>query len=148
MKRTITTPSAAKLGALSIVAGLSLLVACSYAPGITPAPAPPTSSTQTVLPLIKSGGDGSVDTSPDHTPTAPLAEPTTMGATPVTAKADVSPLPSPTPVEQETSHIVADVESGGPAPDFTLESAHGEPVTLSDYQGESNVVLVFYRGKT
>ena len=148
MKRTITTPSAAKLGALSIVAGLSLLVACSYAPGITPAPAPPTSSPQTVLPPINGEDDGSVDITPDYTPTALLAEPTEMGTPPVTARADVSPLPSPTLLEQQMSHIVADVASGGPAPDFTLESAHGELVTLSDYQGESNVVLVFYRGKT
>ena len=126
MKRTITTLPAAKLGALSIVAGLSLLVACSYAPGITPAPAPPASSTQTVLPPINGEDDGSVNITTDHNPTAPLAEPTVMGATPVTPRADVSPLPSPTLVKQETSHVVADVAPGGPAPDFTLESAHGE----------------------
>jgi cytochrome c biogenesis protein CcmG/thiol:disulfide interchange protein DsbE len=36
----------------------------------------------------------------------------------------------------------------GQAPDFTLDSAQGSPVTLSDYRGESYVVLVFYRGST
>jgi peroxiredoxin len=34
------------------------------------------------------------------------------------------------------------------APDFTLDSAQGTRVTLSDYRGKSNVVLVFYRGQT
>jgi len=36
----------------------------------------------------------------------------------------------------------------GEAPDFTLDSAQGSPVTLSDYRGKSSVVLVFYRGST
>jgi peroxiredoxin len=34
------------------------------------------------------------------------------------------------------------------APDFTLDSAQGRPVSLGDYRGKLNVVLVFYRGKT
>jgi hypothetical protein len=34
---------------------------------------------------------------------------------------------------------------GEPAPDFTLPSVGGDPVTLSGYQGEQNVVLLFYR---
>jgi len=38
------------------------------------------------------------------------------------------------------------IQVGDEAPDFTLSSFSGEPVTLSDYQGESNVLLVFYRG--
>jgi len=33
---------------------------------------------------------------------------------------------------------------GQPAPDFTLPSTGGEPVTLSSYRGQSHVVLVFY----
>src|SRR3954452_13998624 len=36
------------------------------------------------------------------------------------------------------------IEVGDQAPDFTLSSHHGEPVTLSSYKGEKNVVLVFY----
>ncbi len=31
-------------------------------------------------------------------------------------------------------------------PDFTLVDTQGEPVTLSDYQGNKNVYLVFNRG--
>ncbi|WP_034386291.1 peroxiredoxin [Deinococcus sp. YIM 77859] len=33
---------------------------------------------------------------------------------------------------------------GQPAPDFTLPSTLGEPVTLSSYRGQKHVVLVFY----
>jgi len=36
------------------------------------------------------------------------------------------------------------VEVGQQAPDFTLRNQHGEPVTLSSYRGEKNVVVVFY----
>jgi len=38
------------------------------------------------------------------------------------------------------------IQEGIPAPDFTLESVDGNSVTLSEYRGEKNVVLVFYRG--
>ena len=38
------------------------------------------------------------------------------------------------------------VAVGTLAPDFTLESLDGGRLTLSDFQGEKNVVLVFYRG--
>ena len=32
------------------------------------------------------------------------------------------------------------------APDFTLEDFTGQPVTLSEYEGQKNVFLVFNRG--
>jgi cytochrome oxidase Cu insertion factor (SCO1/SenC/PrrC family) len=38
------------------------------------------------------------------------------------------------------------VQAGDLAPDFTLLSLAGTPVTLSDFRGRQNVVLVFYRG--
>ncbi len=38
------------------------------------------------------------------------------------------------------------VQVDQPAPDFTLESMDGSPVTLSDFRGKKRVVLVFYRG--
>ena len=38
------------------------------------------------------------------------------------------------------------VQVGHTAPDFSLVSLAGPPVTLSSFQGEKNVVLVFYRG--
>ncbi|MXW66656.1 MAG: redoxin domain-containing protein [Gemmatimonadales bacterium] len=43
----------------------------------------------------------------------------------------------------------ADLErvlAGHPAPDFTALSSTGEPITLSDYRGEKDVILFFYRG--
>lgn len=41
---------------------------------------------------------------------------------------------------------LARVAMGSPAPDFTLESKDGTPVTLSSFRGRKNLVLVFYRG--
>lgn len=38
------------------------------------------------------------------------------------------------------------VAVGDLAPDFTLEALGGGRVTLSDYRGRKNVILVFYRG--
>ncbi len=38
------------------------------------------------------------------------------------------------------------IELGNRAPDFTLESATGEQVTLSDYKDDKNAVLYFYSG--
>jgi peroxiredoxin len=36
------------------------------------------------------------------------------------------------------------LKPGDPAPDFTLPSTVGEKVTLSDYRGKKNVLLMFY----
>jgi hypothetical protein len=38
------------------------------------------------------------------------------------------------------------VAVGSEAPDFTLESLTSPPVTLSQFRGKQDVVLVFYRG--
>jgi len=38
------------------------------------------------------------------------------------------------------------IRAGEPARDFTLENTQGESVTLSDFEGKSNVYLVFNRG--
>jgi cytochrome oxidase Cu insertion factor (SCO1/SenC/PrrC family) len=38
------------------------------------------------------------------------------------------------------------IKIGEPAPDFTLQKQDGRNVSLSDYRGQRNVVLVFYRG--
>lgn len=35
---------------------------------------------------------------------------------------------------------------GSVAPDFTLRSKDGAPVTLSQFRGQKHVLLVFYRG--
>jgi len=39
---------------------------------------------------------------------------------------------------------MADLKVGDMAPDFTLPSTVGDKVTLSDYRGKKNVVLLFY----
>ena len=38
------------------------------------------------------------------------------------------------------------VKTGDKAPDFTLENMDGKRISLSDFHGKKNVVLVFYRG--
>jgi len=38
------------------------------------------------------------------------------------------------------------IQVGDVAPDFSLVSLAGPVVTLSDFRGERNVILVFYRG--
>jgi hypothetical protein len=38
------------------------------------------------------------------------------------------------------------VAVGMEAPDFSLRALSGDVITLSDYRGNKNVVLVFYRG--
>lgn len=38
------------------------------------------------------------------------------------------------------------LKPGSVAPDFTLASSNGDTVTLSDYAGKHNVVLIFYPG--
>lgn len=38
------------------------------------------------------------------------------------------------------------VELNKKAPDFTLTGVEGKPVSLSDYFGRANVLLVFNRG--
>ena len=38
------------------------------------------------------------------------------------------------------------IKIGDLAPDFTLEGADGQTITLSDFRGKKSVVLVFYRG--
>lgn len=38
------------------------------------------------------------------------------------------------------------VALGTPAPDFSLESLSGDTLTLSDFRGRKDVILVFYRG--
>jgi peroxiredoxin (alkyl hydroperoxide reductase subunit C) len=36
------------------------------------------------------------------------------------------------------------LEIGTPAPEFTLKDQHGQDVSLTDFRGEKNVVIVFY----
>ena len=51
--------------------------------------------------------------------------------------ADGRDLPS-----QDTGRVMV----GNPAPDFSLLAYSGDILTLSDFRGQKNVVLAFYRG--
>ncbi len=55
--------------------------------------------------------------------------------------ATVESAPTPTPAPTETPFF-AQLEV---APDFTLPSANGSPITLSELASEKPVILVFYR---
>ena len=66
-------------------------------------------------------------------------------ATPSTPLPEKTSTPTVETVQKST-HSVA--EATVVAPDFTLDSAQGTPVTLSDYRHRAAVVLVFYRGQT
>ncbi len=37
-----------------------------------------------------------------------------------------------------------DIEIGQPAPDFSLRNQHGQTVSLADFHGKKNVVVLFY----
>jgi peroxiredoxin Q/BCP len=41
---------------------------------------------------------------------------------------------------------MAKIQEGSTAPDFTLTDTQGQSVSLSDFQGQKQVVLVFNRG--
>ena len=54
--------------------------------------------------------------------------------------------PSPTaphPPSPTTDSLIPAI--GDQAPDFTLPSGQGDTITLSTYEGQKNIVLVFYR---
>jgi cytochrome oxidase Cu insertion factor (SCO1/SenC/PrrC family) len=63
---------------------------------------------------------------------------------PMTRAAATQPLSTSTPLpSQGVAPLIPAV--GESAPDFTLPSVNGGTVTLSDYRGQKNVVLLFYR---
>ena len=91
------------------------------APASAAIPAPAPEPTTTVLPNR-----------------SPTPEPTTV---PEPAR-----MPSPAPSVSEPASPDGSPDGLGPGVhDFTLPRAAGEPVQLSSFQGEKNVVLVFYR---
>lgn len=62
------------------------------------------------------------------------------------AEAAPQPLQEPLQVPAHRTEDPSPQASLPRAPAFTLTSASGEPVSLETYRGQSNVVLVFYRG--
>ena len=164
MNRFFATPLGAVLALGAFVCLLSL-TACLSAPANAPAatatdlvPATPVDVTNTVTltpepeatntPTSDAGEIPDLVTSTpklEVTPTEPVAEATI----PATSGVGISPLATPTPERSVSSPAETETASGELAPDFTLDSAQGAALTLSDYRVEpSNVVLVFYRGQT
>ncbi len=123
--------------AVAVVAGLLFIRGQLSAPGdvpastiasitLTPTVPPPTAQT-----LAPADASSEAVVSPPTVAATPTAAAT---PTPTTAAAVTDPPEAPYPDAM--------------APDFTLDSAQGSPVTLSHYRGKSSVVLVFYRGST
>lgn len=56
--------------------------------------------------------------------------------------AGLGPADNPRLPPTDLNRVAVDTE----APDFTLEALDGSRVTLSQFRGKQNVVLVFYRG--
>ena len=74
----------------------------------------------------------------------PAPTPTPTRTPRAQSTATLQPGPAATP--QPTQDLGADIPAVGElAPDFTLPSVWGDPVTLSSYRGQKNVVLLFYR---
>ena len=61
-------------------------------------------------------------------------------------QAAVSAQTAPKDEVKQSATDLDRVKVGQPAPDFTLEDSTGKNVSLADYRGKKNVVLVFYRG--
>jgi cytochrome oxidase Cu insertion factor (SCO1/SenC/PrrC family) len=47
---------------------------------------------------------------------------------------------------ESEKELMSKVELNTPAPDFTLTDFNGNEVSLSDFRGNKNVLLVFNRG--
>lgn len=62
------------------------------------------------------------------------------------ATAQQGPALGPTDGRELPAAAIERVAVGLPAPDFTLERFGGGTLTLSQFRGKKNVVLVFYRG--
>ena len=146
MKPTLITRLLTTALATTALLGLLLLTACAPTPEPTLAPATPTPEAEIVLPLVSSGDAAVKIIAPTHTP-QPATEPAARETAPAAASVPNSPLPTPTPEEEEPSPAGARPGPGDPAPDFSLEDDQRGLISLSDYQGRSNVVLVFYRGQ-
>jgi cytochrome oxidase Cu insertion factor (SCO1/SenC/PrrC family) len=74
--------------------------------------------------------------------TTPTATPTRTPRPVPTAAPQSASTSTPWSSEEPGSLIPA---VGDPAPDFALPSVSGDEVALTDYRGQKNVVLLFYR---
>jgi hypothetical protein len=151
MKQILFTRPGLVTSVLAVIAAPLLLMACLSRPTVTPAgPTPsatPERTSSIILPAVVVASTSAAE-QPPALVSPPLPQETSPAESPATPSGSevfqpVSPIQPP-----DTPSAEAGQASGPVAPDFTLDSVQGEPVTLSDYQGESYVVLVFYRGQT
>lgn len=113
------------------------------------------------IPSVEKAGEKSEPASPaptvahkvagDTSSGVPKSEPESATAvkenlTAVGSQPSPEPLQAPAAGPEESSADSSPQITLPPAPAFTLTSASGEPVSLETYRGESNVVLVFFRG--
>ena len=79
---------------------------------------------------LMAGRQGAVPPSPEGAPEAG------------SQAADLGPADGRDLPGQDTGRVAV----GAPAPDFSLLAYSGDVITLSDFRGQKNVVLAFYRG--
>jgi len=91
----------------------------------------------TTVPATQSS-TGSNSKEVSDTPIAATTTPTTV--------ADEKPTQAALPEPTEPPLINTPVPVANTAPDFTLPSVQGPEYTLSSFQGEQPVAVVFYRG--
>ena len=73
----------------------------------------------------------------------PSAAPTSEGALETSGQtADLGPADGRDLPGLDTGRVVV----GDAAPDFSLLAYSGDVITLSDFRGQKNVILAFYRG--
>ncbi len=77
----------------------------------------------------------------------PAFEPTANPSPTPSHRSSPTANPSPTPSHRPspTTSDSATPSVGEQAPDFTLRSVWGDMITLSSYEGQKNIVLLFYR---
>jgi hypothetical protein len=95
-------------------------------------------ATNTALPF-PTATNTLVVASPLATPS--LAHTPVPTATPLAASPLATPMPPPSPMPTSPRPPAV----GQPAPDFALIDADDRPVSLSDYRGQSRVVILFFR---
>ena len=165
MSRIFLTPLGVASVALGAFVCLLSLTACLSAPATDPAapaadPVPaspvdvPNTATLSPLPEATNAPTSEAGEIPDLVTSTPIpgvttTEPVVEETIHATTAVGISPLATPTSERGASSPAGTETALGELAPDFTLDSAQGAAVTLSDYRvAPSNVVLIFYRGQT
>ena len=114
---------------------------------------PPVVPTPTTEPTATSAPEATEAPPPDDTPTAAPGQPSPTAdrnpiATPTPAAPPPTPADRPTAIPEPTATTAPPItfeDEEDKAFVFSLPNAHGGQVSLDDYEGNKNVVLVFYR---